>query len=156
MVIEEFKEVYLIEILDLFYKTVHTINSKDYNKNQLDAWAIENPDKKIWLNSLEKNVSYVARENNKIVGFGDLNNEKYIDRLYVHEKYQRKRVASKILSVLEKEAKNLGYKEVYTEASITAKPFFLAKKYYVLKKQHKHHNGQVFINYIMKKDINNM
>ena len=27
------------EITELFYNTVHTINAKDYTKEQLDVWA---------------------------------------------------------------------------------------------------------------------
>ena len=27
------------EIIELFYNTVHSVNAKDYNEAQLDAWA---------------------------------------------------------------------------------------------------------------------
>jgi N-acetylglutamate synthase and related acetyltransferases len=143
----------LEEILQVFYNTVHSINAKDYSKSQLDAWGVKNPDKQRWLDSLERNISYVAELNGKIIGFGDLNDKKYIDRLYTHKDYQGIGVASKILDALEQEAIKLGYPEVYTEASITAKLFFLNRKYNILQPQNKYHNGQVFINYIMIKKL---
>ena len=152
MIIRRFIKDDLEEVLELFYDTVHTINAKDYSKSQLDAWALKNPEKEKWLHSLEKNITYVSELNGKIIGFGDLNDKRYIDRLFTHKDYQSTGVASKILSILEQEAKKIGYREVYTEASITAKPFFLNKGYTVLQAQNKHHNGEVFVNYIMKKD----
>lgn len=153
MIIREFVKSDLEQILQLFYNTVHTINIKDYSKSQLDAWALGNPDKEKWLNSLEKNITYVSELNGEIIGFGDLNDKRYIDRLFTHKDCQHIGVASKILSALEQEAKKLGYSEVYTEASITAKSFFLNRGYKILKPQNKHLNGQVFINYVMRKKI---
>ena len=153
MIIREFIKYDLEQILQLFYNTIHTINIKDYSKSQLDAWALKSPDKEKWLHSLENNLAYVSELNGEIIGFGDLNDKRYIDRLFTHKDYQGIGVASKILSTLEQEAKKLGYREVYTEASITAKPFFFNREYKILQSQNKHHNGQVFINYIMKKEI---
>jgi len=151
--IRRFTKSDLQQVLDLFYNTIHTINSKDYSMDQLNAWGLINPDKKVWLNSLEANIVYVAELDEKIIGFGDLNGKRYIDRLYTHKDYQGIGVASRILSTLEKCAKQLGYSEVYTEASITAKLFFLHKGYEVLQAQNKQHNEQTFINYVMKKGI---
>lgn len=151
MIIREFMKADLDEVLKLFYNTIHTINVNDYSKEQVDAWGVVTPDKDRWLNSLQVNKTYVVELNGKIIGFGDLNNEKYIDRLFTHKDYQGIGVASKILNKLENEAKILGYREVYTEASITAKPFFERRGYVVLKSQNKLHNGEIFLNYVMKK-----
>ncbi|MEC3484178.1 GNAT family N-acetyltransferase, partial [Bacillus cereus] len=92
-----------------------------------------------------------ADHNGVIVGFGDYNEDHYVDRLFTHKYYQGKRIASSILQKLEKEAVNLGHREIYTEASITAKPFFESKGFICIKEQKKQHNGQIFINYVMKK-----
>ena len=43
-------------LAELFFNTVHTVNSKDYTKAQLDAWATENVDLSAWNQSfLEHN-----------------------------------------------------------------------------------------------------
>ncbi|ENJ6138740.1 GNAT family N-acetyltransferase [Bacillus cereus group sp. MYBK104-1] len=89
--------------------------------------------------------------NGVIVGFGDYNEDHYVDRLFTHKDYQGKRIASYILQKLEQEAVNLEHREIYTEASITAKPFFESKGFICIKEQKKQHNGQVFTNYVMKK-----
>ena len=36
------------EITELFYNTVHTINAKDYTKEQLDVWATGQADLEKW------------------------------------------------------------------------------------------------------------
>ena len=36
------------EIAELFYHTVHTVNAKDYSKEQLDVWATGRIDLKKW------------------------------------------------------------------------------------------------------------
>ncbi|MEI4711230.1 GNAT family N-acetyltransferase [Bacillus cereus] len=151
MIVRTFHKEDLEQVLQLFYETVHTINAKDYNVLQLQAWAPDQLDRESWLQSLEKNISYVADHNGVIVGFGDYNDEYYVDRLFTHKDYQGKRIASYILQKLEKEAANLGHREIYTEASITAKPFFESKGFICIKEQKKQHNGQIFINYVMKK-----
>lgn len=153
MLVRKFIESDLEQILQLVYDTIHTINAKDYSKSQLDAWGVENPEKDKWLESLKHNITFITEINGKIVGFGDLNDKKYIDRLYTHKDYQGLGSASKILSTLEQEAKKLGYTKLYTEASITAKPFFQNRGYKILQSQNKQYNGHVFVNFIMKKNI---
>ncbi|MES5893068.1 MULTISPECIES: GNAT family N-acetyltransferase [Bacillus cereus group] len=149
--IRTFQKEDLEQVLQLFYETVHTVNAQDYNTLQLQAWAPKRLNRASWLKSLEKNISYVADNNGVIVGFGDYNDEHYVDRLFTHKDYQGKGIASHILQKLEKEAVNLQHKDIYTEASITARPFFESKGFICIKEQRKQHNGQIFINYVMKK-----
>ncbi|WP_259416075.1 GNAT family N-acetyltransferase [Bacillus toyonensis] len=151
IIIRTFQKEDLETVLQLFYETVHTVNARDYNELQLQAWAPKRLDRERWLQSLEKNICYVAEYRGVIVGFGDYNEEHYIDRLFTHKDYQGKGVASYILQKLEKEAVNLGHEDIYTEASITAKSFFERKGFICIKEQKKQHNGQIFINYVMKK-----
>jgi len=151
IIIRTFQKEDLETVLQLFYETVHTVNARDYNELQLQAWAPKRLDRERWLQSLEKNICYVAGYRGVIVGFGDYNDEHYIDRLFTHKDYQGKGVASYILQKLEKEAVNLGHGDIYTEASITAKSFFERKGFICIKEQKKQHNGQIFINYVMKK-----
>lgn len=101
-IIRIFRKGDLEQVLQLFYETVHTINAKDYNVLQLQAWAPDQLDRESWLQSLEKNISYVADHNGRIVGFGDYNDDYYVDRLFTHKDYQGKRIASYILKKLEK------------------------------------------------------
>lgn len=89
------------EITELFYNTVHTINAKDYTKEQLDVWATGQADLEKWNQSLQEHYSIVAIDNKIIVGFGDIDKDGYLDRLFVHSNYQGKGVATAICNQLE-------------------------------------------------------
>ena len=46
------------EITELFYNTVHTINAKDYTKEQLDVWADGKANEKVWNEHLSQNTTW--------------------------------------------------------------------------------------------------
>lgn len=138
-------------IMQLFYDTIHEVNIRDYTKPQLDAWTSVNMDVEVWMNSLKSKLTYVAEEDNKIVGFGELEANGHIDRFYCHKDFQGQRVGTKILEQIELTAKNLEIPKLFVEASITAKPFFERRGFLVVKKQEVERRGQKLINFVMEK-----
>lgn len=154
MYIRDYKPDDCLEIINLFYETVHSVNKKDYKKSQLIAWANkDNIDIKRWNKSFLKNFTLVAYENEVLIGFGDINKLGYLDRLYVHKDYQGKGVASKIVSNLENYIENIGITKITTHASITAKKFFQNKGYRVLLAQEVNRGNEVLKNFIMEKKL---
>ena len=141
----------LPEIYRLFYDTVHQVNRADYSQGQVDAWAPQEMDQARWEASLAAHETWVAWSGGRIAGFGDLGENGYLDRLYVQKDFLRQGVASAILRQLEQSARQQGCRRVYTEASVTARPFFAHWGYRVVKKQEKPLRGQVFINFVMEK-----
>lgn len=141
------------QIVQLFYDTVHKINIRDYTKAQVDAWAPADIDLEIWIKSLSSKLTFVAEEGDIIAGFGELETNGHIDRFYCHKEFQRKKVGTQILERLEAKAKDLGINKIFTEASITAKPFFENHKFIVIKKQEVERRGEKFINFAMEKNI---
>lgn len=141
------------DIIKLFYDTVHTINSKDYAEDELNAWAPKDIDISLWDKSFLKNYTIVFILDNVIVGFGDINETGYLDRLYIHKDYQRRGIAKKIVDNLECYVKKLGVDYITTEASITAKPFFERMGYKIIKEQQVEKREEYLTNYIMKKHI---
>ena len=116
-----------------------------YNLEFDDFWKPQN------LKSELQNVSskyIVAKENGEIVGFGDMDETGYLDRLYVHKDYQGQGVASAICDELERFAAG---KTITTHASITAKPFFLHRGYRVVRKQEVIRRGVALTNLVMEK-----
>lgn len=148
MLIREYQTSDCKEITELFYNTVHTVNAKDYTKEQLDVWATEQVDLEKWDQSLQEHYSIVAIEDEVIVGFGDIDKTGYLDRLFVHADYQRRGIATAICNKLEQAVKG----DITTHASITAKPFFEKRGYKILKKQEVERQGIFLTNFIMKKD----
>lgn len=148
MIIRNYKPEDCKYLAGLFYDTVHSVNAKDYTKEQLNAWATGNVDFDKWNESLLEHTSVVAVENDIIVGFGDMDQTGYLDRLYVHSDYQNRGIATAICDRLETAV--LAEKYV-THASITAKPFFEKRGYRIIKEQQVVREGIRLTNYIMVK-----
>lgn len=136
------------KLAELFYETVHTVNAKDYTKEQLDVWATGTIDLEKWNQSFLEHDTVVATSGKKIVGFGDMDAFGYLDRLYVHKDYQGQGVATAICDTLEKDP--IG--KFVTHASITARPFFEKRGYRVVKEQQVERGGIYLTNYIMEKN----
>ncbi len=151
MKIIRYNHSHLEQIIRLFCETVHTVNRQHYTQQQLDVWAPETIDRKAWHQRLAQNISYVAEQTGVVVGFAELTDSGSVHMLYVHKDRQRMKVGRSLLQKLETEASRLNITHLTTEASITARPFFLRHGFHVVKKQQKQHNGLVFINYIMEK-----
>lgn len=153
MYIRNYKPEDCREIINLFYETVHTVNKRDYTEAQLNVWATKNINSELWNKSFLKNFTVVACEDDLIIGFGDITDTGYLDRLYVHKDYQRKGVATKIVDSLENYAKKSGVSIMSTEASITAKKFFWDKGYKVIKSQQVKRGNELLKNFVMEKKI---
>lgn len=136
------------ELTELFYNTVHTVNAKDYTKEQLDVWATGQVDLKKWDQSFQEQFSFVAVDNGIIAGFGDIDQMGYLDRLYVHSGYQKKGVATAICDQLESVVQG----NIVTHASITAKPFFEKRGYRVVCEQRVERQGIFLTNFVMVKE----
>lgn len=126
--IRTFKPGEEAEIYQLFYDTVHFVNCRDYTKRQLDVWAPKNPDLREWRKSLTKNYSFVAVDSvtGKIIGFADLEENGYLNRGYVHKDFQNQGIGNALLECREHKALDLGITELFSDVSITAKPFLSA------------------------------
>lgn len=148
MIIRKYETSDCKELVELFYNTVHYINAKDYTEEQLNVWATKDMDLEKLDQSLLLHFSVVAVENEVIVGFGDIDKNGYLDRLFVHKDYQGKRIATAICNILEQTVTS---GKITTHASITAKQFFEKRGYKVMKKQLVNRQGILLTNYIMEK-----
>jgi GNAT superfamily N-acetyltransferase len=138
-----------LQVGQLIYDTVRSINLKDYSRHQVETWA---PDPLIY-SVVEDSHAFVAENNGKILGFGNITSDGYLHRFYVHRDFQNQGIGSILLETLEAKARILGLQEIFTEASITAKPFFLKKGYLVKEKQTKIFREVSFINFKMFKKL---
>lgn len=132
----------------LFYDTVHNVNIRDYSAEQVSAWANGNIDLAAWDKSFSEHHTIIAEENGIIVGFGDITEDGYLDRLYVHKDYQRQGIGSAICDELESYPDS---DELTVHASITAKTFFILRGYAVEKEQRVERRGVVLTNFLIKK-----
>ena len=92
---------YLSAMASLFYATVHTINRRDYTPEQLQAWANGTPDLNAWHASFVANHTLLTLHDDTLVGFGDMQPDGYLNRLYVHHAYQGQGIATALCDALE-------------------------------------------------------
>ena len=136
------------ELAGLFYDTVHRVNRKEYTQEQVDAWATGQIELAAWDRSFREHITLVAVEQERLVGFGDIDHTGYLDRLFVHADHQGRGIATALCDVLEHSVPG----PVTTHASLTAKPFFEARGYRVLAAQQVVRRGVVLPNYVMRKE----
>jgi len=140
-------------ITQLFYGTIQAINSKDYPQDEIDDWSSWHTDFDKWNERITEQYFIVAIFDNKIVGFGSLASDGYLDFMYVHKDFQGQGVASLLFSELEKKAIEQKNQEIYSEVSKTAKPFFERQGFVLKKKQLKKSRDKELENYLMTKKM---
>lgn len=151
--IKEFQKENLEEIYKLFYDAVHQINKKHYDQKQLDVWAPKIPDLNKWEKDLLASYTICTWDEDKkiIVGFANLLENGYIDKCFVHVKYQAKNIGLILLRALENKALQSGMQRLFADVSITAKKPMEFMGYKVEKEQIVEVRGVEFINYRMYK-----
>ncbi|HEY9767721.1 MAG TPA: GNAT family N-acetyltransferase [Coleofasciculaceae cyanobacterium] len=139
------------QIAWLFHNTVRKINIQHYCLEQVTAWSPDDIYFRNWLTVCSDRFSYVAEQDGKIVGFGELEANGHIDCFYIHYQHQRQGIGSSIYQAIEIKARELNLLCLFTEVSITAKPFFMSRGFTVIKQQQVLCRGQTFSNYLMEK-----
>jgi len=152
MIVRKFRKGDEQEIWKLFYNTIHIVNIQDYTKEQVAAWAPDDFDINIAIKKYREIRPFVAIHNGKIIGYADIQSDGYIDHFFCHHEFQGKGVGKILFSVLENEAQKKGVLSMYSNVSITAKPFFEAMGFKVEKEQLIQLKGQQLKNYRMVRD----
>ena len=143
----------LAGMIALFRDTVRRINGRDYSQQQVMAWAPDEIDAARWRRRFGDKVVWVADLDGVPVGFVDVARDGLIDMLYVHADHQGRGIASLLLRTVEASAQTRGLLRLFTEASITARPFFERRGFRVIAPQRVMRWAQEFLNYRMDKSL---
>ena len=136
----------LEQIKQLYHDTVTSINSNDYNEEQIRVWSDVSGGSHSFSEKIIEQNFFVADLESKIIGFGSVTDEGYLDYMYVHKDYQRKGVAKKLLHEIEKTADELKVEKIYSHVSITARGFFEKHGYTRESDQNEKYRGVEYIN----------
>ena len=150
MVIRRYQHSDCVQMAELFYQTVHSVNANDYTEEQLDVWATGQVDLAQWDRSFSEHYTVVALLEGMFAGFGDIDGTGYLDRLYVHKDCQRRGIATALCDSLEQA---FPVEKVTSHVSITARPFFEGRGYRILRQQQVVRGGISLTNYVMEKRI---
>lgn len=142
------------QVTQLFYETIHRVNCRDYDQQQLEAWAPAAPDPQQWRTErIRSHQIFVADDQGTIAGFGELEADGHIDCFYCHHHYQRRGVGRAIYEYLETVARQQSSQRLFVEASVTARPFFESMGFHVRKSQIIPIRGVGLRNFVMEKHL---
>jgi putative acetyltransferase len=135
-------------VIAIFVGAVREVASKDYTPAQIDAWATV--DRAEWEPWRLTRPTWIAELGDASAGFADLESDGHLDMMFVHPDYQRIGVATALLESIEAAARQRSILRIFTEASITARPFFERRGFRVIAARDEI-DGHVFTNYRMEK-----
>ncbi len=141
------------KIADLFHDSIHAIPNSVYSSKQKKAWAPTPPNYALWKERLAKKKPFVATVGSKIIGFIELEEDGYIDCLYVHKEHQHEGIASALLSFVRNVAHERGNKILYVEASKVALPFFQRHGFKLKSENTVFLRGQTLVSYLMTTEL---
>jgi putative acetyltransferase len=137
-------------LLALFKDSIRRVASHDYDAAQVAAWASDDIDPTVWAARFEGRFVRVALDSTILAGFAELEPAGHVDRFYVSADHQRRGVGRMLMMALLVEARRVGLRRLYSEVSITARPFFERFGWTVLAGQTVVVRGVAFVNYRME------
>ncbi|HWA44515.1 MAG TPA: GNAT family N-acetyltransferase [Hypericibacter adhaerens] len=140
-------------LIELFRAAVRRVAGRDYTPAQLLAWAPDQIDRDPWIARYERRPAWVAALGGRPVGFSDLEPDGHLDMMYVHPDHQGRGIATALLAQVEQAAHEQGIDNLYTHASLTARPFFERRGFMLIRQQTITVRGQGFTNFRMEKPL---
>jgi putative acetyltransferase len=140
--------------LATFLSAVTVTAASDYSPEQVAAWSAPQ-ERRLdqWNQRLAERGTIVATIDGELAGFSDVSDEGYIDMMFVDPQFGRRGVASNLLEEAEGRALAHGATTLWTDASITARPFFERHGFTVIAEQHPVTRGVSMTNYRMCKAL---
>ncbi len=138
-----------LALLTLFRHTIRVVNSRDYSPEQIAAWASDDIDVSAWSARFDGRFVPVAEKNGRPAGFAELETNGHVDRVYVAADCQGQGIGRVLLAAVVAEARRTGLTRLFTEASVTARPFFESQGFVVLVPQVVTLRGVEFLNFRM-------
>jgi putative acetyltransferase len=151
IIIRPYTSTDLDAVIDIFQRAVRETASRDYNEAQISAWS--QVDYSRWEMRRMSRPTWLALVDGQPAGFTDLEPDGHLDMMFVHPAFNGRGIATELFKTVIESARQQGIQRVFTEASITAKPFFEKQGFAVITSQLVEIRGQVLQNFKMEKYI---
>ncbi|MFM2584862.1 GNAT family N-acetyltransferase [Vibrio campbellii] len=151
--IRDFQEEDAPTLWALFFNTVRNVNRRDYTEQQVKAWAQEGFDSQLWLKKMISIQPFVAELDGVIVGYSDVQPSGLVDHFFCHHEYQGQGVGRSLMTHVLKQAEAKGLNRIYSEVSITARPFYEHMGFTVVNEQQIEVRGATLTNYVMERHL---
>jgi len=148
-----YRETDCMELIQLFYDTIQTVNRKDYSEEQINAWASNALNYSMFSKKFSENPTVIIEAAGEITGFGVVTKQGYFDSLFVHKDWQRQGIGTTIANNIETYTKSNNVNIMTVRSSKTALPFFENRGYKILKQENITIKNQTLASYDMQKNL---
>ena len=140
-------------LFDVYFTAIHLVARHDYTAEQVEAWAPRDVDISLWQEKIRRINPFVAELNGELVGYADVQQDGYIDHLFVSGKHPRRGIGSLLMTRILEEAKTLAASTLTSHVSRTAQPFFEKFGFVVTERLYPEVRGIVIPNALMSRNI---
>ncbi|MFT5511667.1 MAG: putative acetyltransferase [Bacteroidia bacterium] len=140
-------------LIEVFETGISQAAKADYSPLEIQSWLETAQIATRWSRLIEEQYVLIVLEGNKVVGFGSLKGEDYVDFIYVHGQHLRKGIAQRVLDALISKAVFQNVDFLCSDVSLTAKPFFEKNGFKVIHKNENQRGNEVLINFRMRKAL---
>lgn len=138
---------------EVFFNTVRHVNVRDYSQAQVEAWACQSISLELWKTRTDRIKPFVARIDEAVVGYADLQPDGLIDHFFCHYQHQGKGIAKALMLHILGVADQKQIPVLRSEVSITARPFFEHFGFHVIEEQTIQIRGQSMNNFKMQRSL---
>jgi len=140
-------------LMAVYHSAIHETAARDYTPEQIAAWAPETLDAERWAQRMAGITPFVAERDGAIVGYADVQANGYIDHFFVAGHAARQGVGTALMRRIHEQAAVLGLPSLFSEVSITARPFFERWGFTVEQQQRMFPRGVELPNFRMRKPL---
>lgn len=108
----------------VYFSAIREVAAKDYSPKQIAAWAPETYDPSRWAARMAGISPFVAERDGLVVGYADVQPSGYIDHFFVAGHAGRQGVGCALMQQIHSRANALTLTSLFSDVSITARPFF--------------------------------
>lgn len=137
-------------VVALFTASIHGLAADHYDEAQRSAWAPQPPDTEGWRQRLSGLQVVVAEAGGRLSGFCGWEDDGHIDLLFVAPDCAGRGVAKAVFDHAASALAEQGITELFTEASLVARPFFERQGFVVEEEQRVARSGVVLRRFAMR------
>lgn len=143
----------ILALKTLYLDTILNVNKADYSQEEIEDWASCGEPLERWQELFRTYTFWVCEIENQPVGFTSVNEEGFINSMFVQKDFLRMGIARRLLQTVEEYAKEHSITELNAHVSITALPFFQRSGFVILYEQLQQAKSLKLKNYKVRKDL---
>ena len=153
MLIRDYASLDAQATLDVFRRAILVTASRDYSPEQIAVWAPADMNVTVWAAKRAAATTIVATMDARVVGFTDVDEQGYIDMLFVDPQVARCGVATALMTGAVDRARHCGIRQLTSHVSVTARPFFEKNGFVIVEERHPVRAGVALTNFLMRRSL---